>query len=363
MNPQLSACAQSGDVAGAEEIIQRMQGSKFTIQRTSVNFLLKACAKSADGQAAERWFAQMVQWGLAPNRASYCGVILAWVKGGNLDRSEHWICKLYASGFTTPKGFCRQLVRKSMNGTSKDMLTQCAEQVTLWLGRLHRIGVPIDRPTVNLLMGAFARNGNLVRTEQWAAFMQEAGISPNRSTFCALVTASQRAKDHERANKWLARMEELGFTPGDLDTDRELGQLGDGDSESGDYDDTPTHTPPSRNSPKQAPATSPIQRPATAQTQVAPPSRSPALVQEAARPQALAVQAKPDITPAESRLTPKKINVPACLGMLEPAQSPSPIRNLISGGSRLQDDIAKVYGSSYFSSLADPVHVWPMVAQ
>lgn len=383
MTRALSACAQSGDVAGAEEIITRMQASNATIQRTSLNFMLKACAKSADGQAAELWFSRMGQWGLAPNRASYCGVILAWVKGGNLERSEHWIRKLYAAGLTTPKGFCRQLVRKSMSGASTDVIAQHAEQVTLWLGRLHHMGVPIDRPTVNLLMGAFARNGNIVRTEQWAAFMEEASISPNRSTFCALVTASQRAHDHQRASKWLACMEELGFTPGDLETDHELGQLGDADSESGDLADTP---PGSKSAPGGP-------RARTATTLAAPSARRRGANREqrgggatggqrcgppgAWRPHEplLACEAPPGLpgaapspqrsapTPCKVRLddlelTPKKVSVPT---FLEPWSSP--IRSLVAGGVRplgLGAAHAQAYDAMCYSRQTGPVHVWPI---
>jgi len=385
MTRSLSACAQSGDVAGAEEILTRMQASNATIQLASLNFMLKACAKSADGHAAELWFSRMGQWGLAPNRASYCGVILAWVKGGNLERSEHWIRKLYASGFTTPKGFCRQLVRKSMSAASTDVIAQHAEQVTSWLGRLHRMGVPIDRPTVNLLMGAFARSGNIVRTEQWAAFMNEANISPNRSTFCALVTAAQRAHDHQRASKWLACMEELGFAPGDLETDNELGQLIEADSDSGDLADTPTHdSTPTHNS-KPRPR-------AAATTLAAPAQKRPPAQRRGARcqqqPGGTAVQRTPAAGPPappglpcptpliaptpdavvqfsspcrprpERGLSPKKVSVPA---FREPWSSP--IQSLVAGGVRplgLGAAHGKAYDAMCYSRQADPVHVWPM---
>lgn len=252
MNTVLAASAQSGDVAGAVGIVGKMQRSSCIVQRSSLNLLLKACAKSGDGQAAELCFGQIIRMGHTPNRESFCGVILSWVKQGSLERSEVWIDKLFAAGFVAPKGFCRQLVRKAMSASLDCGPAAHAERVTRWLHRVRAAGIPIDRPTVNLMMGVVARSGDVEGTEKWVHFMHKAGITPNRSTMSALVTASRRAEDHTRAEKWLARMEQMGFAPGGLGSDDE--------AESADLDDgTPTTARAS--SPIATPPESPLSAP------------------------------------------------------------------------------------------------------
>jgi hypothetical protein len=76
----------------------------------------------------------------------------------------------------------------------------------------------MDRSTVNLLMGIYARAGDIKKTESLAKVMQMHEIGANRSTLAALVTASKVGGDIQRANTWLTRMQHLGFEPGDLDT-------------------------------------------------------------------------------------------------------------------------------------------------
>jgi pentatricopeptide repeat protein len=185
------------------------------------------------------------------------------------------------------------------------------------------MGVTIDRPTVNLLMGALARSGDVARTEQWAVFMQEAGIAPNRSTLCALVTACRRGEDHEGAEKWLARMEQMGFAPGDLGSDDEA-----------DSDDLDGDTPTKGSSPIQTPPESPVVAPAKTKKGfgMPPPPGMPLQPRCVPAPPYLSECLLQEAPPAAGRdMLPKKIIVSSSFSQCAPGVKAPPGLELKSG--------------------------------
>jgi pentatricopeptide repeat protein len=219
--------ADRGDLDGAERLLAQMQMDGTQLTCKMINSMIRLCANTGNAVVAEQWLDKIVKNGMAPNRTSYCGVVLAWAKAGDLSRVELWIGRMIRGGFTPPRGICRPVVRiivgDVIHGTKAgDMVTasdtMAADQASAWLLQAQKLGVLLDRPTINLVMAIYARAGDIVKAEGWARVMQKSNIPANQSTLGALVTASKRAGNSERANLWLSRMEQLGFEQADLDT-------------------------------------------------------------------------------------------------------------------------------------------------
>jgi len=213
----LTQFGSAGEVDAAATLVSHMIRSGSALHRTTFNNLLAACAKSGNSQVAEFWMHKMIDLQKAPNRSSFCHVILACVKAGNLPQAEEWVVKMLGAGFPPPKDFSRSLVRAWTNGRSarqERISPQDLDCLAGWLLRINQLGVELNRSTMNHMMAAYARIGNIGETERWANVMIQVGIQPNCSTLQALVTACTVAGVHGRADYWLGQMEELGFEPG-----------------------------------------------------------------------------------------------------------------------------------------------------
>jgi len=226
----MNQLGRGGEVDAAVMLVGHMIRSGAALHRTTFNNLLAACAKSGNCQVAEFWMHKMIDLQKAPNRSSYCHVILACVKGGDLRQSEEWVVKMLAAGFPPPKDFSRSLVRAWTNGRSsrqERISPQDLDSLASWLLRINQFGVELNRSTMNHMMAAYARIGNIGETERWANVMIQVGIQPNCSTLQALVTACTVAGVHGRADYWLGQMEELGFEPGLLTLQQCSQRIGD----------------------------------------------------------------------------------------------------------------------------------------
>lgn len=235
-NEAMFVLSKLGNVDGCVRILDAMMSRNMRVHRTTMNSIIAACAKAADAQGAEHWWRQMIDRGHWPNRATYASVIHGWARAGNMQRAEEWLLAMKAAGFSPAKGFCRPIVHILLQDQDGELDEEenpgddeadfrqrqvddvaCKEDIrkadkaTKWLQYFHKLGVTLDRSTINLLSSVYARNGEADKVEQWFLHMGQAGISPNQSTYQALVVAHANAGNAERARRWADEMAKIGF--------------------------------------------------------------------------------------------------------------------------------------------------------
>mmetsp|Transcript_6140 Transcript_6140/g.18100 ORF Transcript_6140/g.18100 Transcript_6140/m.18100 type:complete len:348 (-) Transcript_6140:85-1128(-) len=87
----IKACAHNGNIAGAEQLLNRMHQRGEEPNLDDYNCIIHACAQAGDVVRAQAYLRRMVQSGITPNIVTYNTVINACAAQGDVAEAEMWL--------------------------------------------------------------------------------------------------------------------------------------------------------------------------------------------------------------------------------------------------------------------------------
>ncbi|CAE8657053.1 unnamed protein product [Polarella glacialis] len=205
-NKIIEAAAKSGDVASAEKWLEAQRRSGIPVDILNYNTVIDACAKAGDLQSAQKWFAEALEVGLIPNLITYSAVIAACAKAGDLQSAQKWFAKALEVGLIPG------LI------TYNNMITACAKAGDLqsaqkWFAQVVEVGLIPDMITYSAAIDACVRAGDCRMAEQLFAKFGDIGMKPDIVMFNTLMSACAWRGDLIGAYEWLGKAIAAKLTP------------------------------------------------------------------------------------------------------------------------------------------------------
>jgi len=94
----IHACARVGDVARAEQWLEKMHSANVQANAVTYNAVMSACTKNGDLERAQYWLQAMTDAGITPDVVSYNTIITACAKAGDLEKAEEWLSRMEKVG-------------------------------------------------------------------------------------------------------------------------------------------------------------------------------------------------------------------------------------------------------------------------
>lgn len=171
LSDKLEICAKSGDVSGAENLMQEAFASGLESGRLAVclGHLLQACANAKDTKLAKSSFEWYKAAGVKANVVHYGTLISAHAQTGDIPGAEMWMEECMDSHIE-PNNVC-----------------------------------------FNTVLYACSRAGNTAKLKEWLGRMEDAKIAKDHITFSTAIHGAIRAQDAPSLETWLTQMSAEGF--------------------------------------------------------------------------------------------------------------------------------------------------------
>uniref|UniRef100_A0A7S4Q2R4 Pentacotripeptide-repeat region of PRORP domain-containing protein n=1 Tax=Alexandrium monilatum TaxID=311494 RepID=A0A7S4Q2R4_9DINO len=200
--------------------------------------LVRAAARGGDHVAAARWFYRLGKFGIESDRLIFSAAMSSAVRTGDLGVAEQLFRHACAKGIPQDLFNFNVLIdaaAKQQNLTAAHAWFQAAREARLtpdaitfnslihaasavkpadaerWYLEACAAGIDQGLDTLNTVLHAFARTGDMVRAEAFFSRIAEAGLKPDVYSFGAMINGYAKRGDLKAATARFAEMEAGGF--------------------------------------------------------------------------------------------------------------------------------------------------------
>lgn len=235
----LKCCARLNDDASACAFADEAMKNDIYVTTDGYSAIVKACCRASNLDAAEHWLKKMCQAGMGEDPSAFYNIISLCTRLEDAPRGEFWIKRMAASGLQNDAcvriflDMCEKSVSRGAKLSASrvigklsagDIQFTSVENSLCLLKALIRYGQVAKAESVleaftpkfgkqvaaqghQVIINAYAQEGNFRAAEAWLARMTHAGLPADVIAYSTIIHACARAGDPLRAEQVLERMQ------------------------------------------------------------------------------------------------------------------------------------------------------------
>ncbi|KAF9359413.1 hypothetical protein BGX34_008394 [Mortierella sp. NVP85] len=206
----LFGLVKDGDMAAAQRMFENMQEDGYGYNVLARTILMKGYLDQGDFKESQEVYRSMLRSGLTPNYMTYATLLHAYAKRGEIQEGRAFLDKILKSRGLVAVDDEDEILdendgRDRDEPSSSDKMGQAPTSnvfheghLSTWSTERKLLKVP-SRPKLLLvftpLMDAYAKEGNILATEEMFKEMRDRGLEPNTITYTILMDGYRRAGD------------------------------------------------------------------------------------------------------------------------------------------------------------------------